>query len=60
MNPDLAIGKVSESHKAGLISFKMSIHDKTKDGPINYEHFDAWKKAPLKRLPVKKVRAFVF
>jgi hypothetical protein len=60
LNPDLSIGKVTESHKAGLISFKLSIHDKNKDGPIKFEHFDAWKKLPLKRLPVKKVRAFIF
>lgn len=44
--PDLSIGKVTESHKAGIISIKMSIHDKTKEGPINFEHFDAWKKPP--------------
>lgn len=34
---DLSVGKVTEPHKAGLISIKLSIHDKTKDGPINFE-----------------------
>lgn len=58
--PDLAIGKVAEHHKAGIISFKLSIHDKTKEGPINFENFDSWKKLPLKRMPVKKVRAYIF
>ena len=58
--PDLALGKVTEHHKAGLIGFKLSIHDKTKAGPINFEHFDSWKKPPLKRLKVKKVRAYIF
>ena len=57
--PDLSIGKVTEPHKAGIISFKLSIHD-TSEGPIKFEHFDAWKKPPQKRLPVKKVRAFIF
>ena len=38
----------------------MSIHDKTKDGPINFEQFDAWKKLPPKRLNVMKVRCFLF
>ena len=37
LNPDLAIGKVTEHSQAGLISFKMSIHDKAKDGPISFD-----------------------
>jgi hypothetical protein len=36
MTPDLAVGKVSEHHKAGLISVKLSIHDKTLNGPIDF------------------------
>lgn len=31
---DLSIGKVTDANKAGLLSFKLSIHNKTKDGPI--------------------------
>lgn len=34
---DLSVGKVTDTHKAGLISIKLSIHDKTKDGPINFD-----------------------
>jgi hypothetical protein len=60
LNCDLAIGKVTDPHKAGLISFRLSIHDKTKDGPINFEQFDAWKKPPAKRMNVKKVRVYLF
>lgn len=60
MIPDLAIGKVTEAHKAGLISIKLSIHDKTANGPISFDKFDAWKKPPAKRLNVKKVRAFIY
>lgn len=36
MVPDLAIGRIKDSHKAGIISVKLSIHDKTKDGPIDF------------------------
>jgi len=60
MTNDLAIGKVSESHKAGILSVKISIHDKTKDGPISFDKFDAWKKPPPKRLNCVKVRVYLF
>ena len=60
MLPDLALGKVTEAHKAGLISIKLAIHDKTNSGPINFADFDAWKKPPPKRLSNFKVRAFIF
>ena len=29
LDPDLSVGKVKNHHKAGLISFKLSIHDRT-------------------------------
>jgi hypothetical protein len=51
MTPDLSMGKVSESHKAGILSFKLSIHDKTLNNAINFEEKDAWRKPPPKRLP---------
>jgi len=57
---DLSIGKVSDAHKAGIVSFKLSIHDKTRDGPISYNNFDAWKKPPSKRLNLKTVRCYIF
>ena len=60
LNNDLAIGKVTVPYKAGVISFKLAIHDKTKNGPINFEQFDAWKKPPPKRLNIMKVRAFIY
>ena len=37
LNCDLAIGKVTDINKAGLLSLKISIHDKSKDGPINFD-----------------------
>lgn len=36
MQPDLSVGKVKDPHKAGLISIKLSIHDKSKNGPIDF------------------------
>lgn len=60
MTNDLSIGKVTESHKAGMLSIKLSIHDKSKDGPINFSDFPAWKKPPPKRLSAKKVRLYLF
>ena len=58
--PDLSMGKITEPHKAGMISIKLSIHDTTANGPIVFEQFDAWKKPPPKRLNLMKVRAYVF
>ena len=60
LTPDLSIGKVTEHHKAGLISVKLSIHDKTKDGTIDFAKFAAWKKPPPKRPANFKVRAFIY
>jgi hypothetical protein len=58
--PDLSIGKVTEAHKAGIFSIKLAIHDKTRDGPIDFKKFDAWKKPPPKRPMTKKVRAYIY
>jgi hypothetical protein len=58
--PDLSMGKVSDYHKAGIISVKLSINDKLKNGPIDFNQFDAWKKPPPKRPTNFKVRAYVF
>ena len=60
MVPDLSLGKIKEAHKAGIISFKMSIHDKTANGSIDFSKYAAWKKPPPKRPMNKKVRAYLF
>jgi len=60
MKCDLAVGKVTEAHKAGVISLKLSIHNKSKNGPIDFSKFEAWKKPPPKRLNVFKVRCYLF
>ena len=59
--PDLAIGKIKDSHKAGLISIKISIHDRSKNGPIDFKEKKAWaSEIKKKRIGVKCVRAYVF
>lgn len=60
LTPDLSVGKVKEDHKAGMVSVKLSIHDKTKNGPIDFNMFDAWSKPVPKRPKNFKVRAFIF
>lgn len=60
MNCDMALGKVKEAHLSGLVSVKISIHNTSKNGPINFESFDSWKKPPPKRLNAYKVRAYIF
>lgn len=57
---DLSVGKIQEAHKSGLLSFKLSIHDKSKNGPIDFSKFDAWKEQPKKRMKVFKSRIFLY
>jgi hypothetical protein len=38
----------------------MSINDSTKNPGIDYKKFDAWAKAPPRRLESRKIRAFIF
>jgi hypothetical protein len=60
LRPDLAIGKVKDPHKAGIVSIKLSVNDKTKNGSIDFTKYAAWKKPPPKRPMNKKVRAYLF
>jgi len=46
--PDSAIGKVDEPHESGFISIKLSVHDKTANGEINFETFNACKETTTK------------
>ena len=57
---DLSVGKISESHTAGIISFKLSINDRTLNGPIKFEQHAAWSKPAPKRLKVFKARVYIF
>lgn len=58
--PDPAIGKIKESHKAGLVSIKMSIKDVT-EKEFDFSTQPAWEsKNKKKRLGVKTVIAYIF
>jgi uroporphyrinogen-III decarboxylase len=57
---DMSVGKIEHAHKAGIVSFKLSIHDKTKNGPINFEDYEAWKSPPKKRLLTFMSRVYVY
>lgn len=60
MKVDKSIGKVDKEYEAGMIQFKLSINDTRKNGAIDYKVFDAWKKAPPRRLETRKIRCFIF
>ena len=49
LNPDLAIGKIKDDYKAGIVSVKLAIHNKSKNGPLDWGKLAAWKKPPPKR-----------
>ncbi len=57
---DLAIGKVDEAHEAGFISLKMTINDRTANAGLTFSKYTAWKKPPLRRMNIKKVRAYIY
>ena len=42
MTPDLAIGEVKEFHMAGIVGLRLSIHDVTKNGPIDWNEYWRW------------------
>lgn len=58
--PDRCVNKVREANDAGMISFKLSIHDVSRNGPINFKDFDSWKKAPSKRAIPVVIRAYIY
>lgn len=57
---DLSVGKIKESHKAGLLSFKLSINDRTKNGPIDFSKYKAWSKPPPMRMGCFTARVFIY
>jgi len=60
LQADLAKGKVKNSWEAGLISVKLSLNHKSKNGAVNFAQQEAWKKPPPKRLSSWKIRCFIF
>ena len=61
LSPDRAINEVKEPHKAGLVGLKLSIHDETQNGTIDWANLKQSWGARLKKRPNNfKVRAYVF
>jgi hypothetical protein len=58
--PDQSIGKVKNPNEAGMLSFKLSIHDVTKNNQIDFKKFESWAKDPAIRANAIKVRAYVY
>jgi len=58
--PDQCVGKVRNSHKSGMFSFKFSIHDVEKNGPIDFKTFKSWSGKVAKRSNPVKIRAYVY
>ena len=60
LKPDPAVGEVKNTNDAGMLSFKISIHDVSANGAINFKEFDAWKKPPAKRAIPVVIRAYIY
>lgn len=58
--PDQCVGKVRQSFKSGMFSFKFCIHDVTKNGPIEFKDYPSWNKKVPKRSNPVKIRAYVY
>ena len=60
LEPDKAINEVKEPHKAGLVGIRLSIHDVTQFGTIDWGSIAVWGKRMPRRPGNLKVRAYVF
>ena len=61
LNIDKCIDKVKEPHRAGLVGIRLSVHDVTQNGPIDWSSYkDTWGKRIPRRPGNLKVRAYIF
>ena len=58
--PDRCVGSVDSPNDAGIISFKLSIHDVTTNDKINFADYNSWKKPPSKRANTINIRAYIY
>ena len=58
--PDKCVKKVTEPDQIGQFSFRLSIHDVTRDGPINFKDHKMWKQKVPKRAQPVKIRAYIY
>jgi len=60
MIPDKSVNKVKNFHDAGIISFRLSIHDVSKNGPVDFKKQPIWRKKVPKRSNPVKIRAYIY
>ena len=60
LEPDKSINDVKDPHKAGLVGLRISVHDVTQFGTIDWNSIDVWSKRIPRRPGNLKVRAYVF
>jgi len=58
--PDKCVNKVTQPFQVGQFSFKMSIHDESRNGEIDFKTQPAWKKKVPKRSNPVRVRAYIY
>ena len=57
---DLSIGEVQNAYEAGIISFRLYIHDKYRQGELMADYIEPWNH-DLPKLPFKyKARAYIY
>ena len=57
--PDLSLGAVTESHMAGLVGIRISIHDVTANGPADWKQ-GIWGQRVPRRPGNLKARAYIY
>ena len=57
---DLALGEVKEAHKAGLVSFKMCVHDQDRNGDIDWEDVPSWSLYPNEKPEKYALRCHIY
>ena len=58
--PDKCVNKCNEPFQVGQFSFKMAIHDVTRNGPINFSSLPSWSKKVPKRANPVRIRAYIY
>lgn len=58
--PDPCVNKVKDGHLAGIFSFRLEMHDVTKNGPFDFTTKKVWKQRVAKRANPVKIRAYIY
>jgi hypothetical protein len=58
--PDLVVKQVTDPHIAGIFSFRMELHDVTKNGDIDFMKKKVWRQKVAKRANPIKIRAYIY